>query len=104
MNDALKSFALVNGRLTQTGQAPNSLPYPGASPVISSDGTQNGIVWVNSSSDQLIAYNAADLSSELWSANLPGYSRFSVPDVTEDGHVEVGAGDVLLGFGLGESG
>ena len=102
--DVLKSFAFVNGHLVQTGQAPNTLPFHGASPVVSSDGAQNGIVWVISSSDQLIAYNAMNLSSELWSASLPGYSTFSIPDVTADGHVEVGAGNVLVGFGLGESG
>ena len=88
----------------QTGQAPNSFPYPGASPVVSSDGAQNGIVWVISAQEQLIAYNATDLSSELWSTSLPGYSRFSIPDVTDDGHVEIGAGNVLVGFGLEESG
>ena len=91
----------VNGRFVQTGQAPNTFAYHGASPVVSSDGTQNGVVWVISSSNQLIAYNATNLSSELWSASLPGYSTFSIPDVTSDGHVEVGAGNVLVGFGSG---
>ena len=103
VGDVLKSFSIVNGHLVQTGQATNTLSYPGASPVVSSDGTQNGIVWLISSSGTLIAYNATDLSSELWSANLPGYSRFSIPDVTDDGHVEVGAGNVLAGFGPGNS-
>jgi len=102
--DVLKSFASVNGSLVQTGQAANTFPIHGASPVVSSDGAQNGVVWVISGSDQLIAYSAMNLSSELWSATLPGYSTFSIPDVTSDGHVEVGAGNVLVGFGLGESG
>jgi len=104
VNDVLKSFTLVHGRLVETGQAPNSIPFPGASPVVSSDGTQNGIVWVISGSDQLIAYDVGNLSSELWSAPLPGYSHFSIPAITDDGYVEVGAGDVLVGFGLEESG
>jgi hypothetical protein len=101
INDALKSFSLVKGRLVKTAQAPNTLPWPGANPEISSDGTQNGIVWVISPSDQLIAYNAMNLNNELWSAPLPGYSHFSLPAITDDGHVEVGAGNVLVGFGLG---
>jgi hypothetical protein len=100
--DVLRSFAFVNGRLVQTGEAPNPLPLHGASPVVSSDGAQNGVVWVISGSHQLIAYNAMNLSSELWSASLPGYSTFSIADVTDDGHVEVGAGNVLVGFGLGD--
>jgi len=104
VNDVLKSFTLVKGRLVETGHAPNSIPYPGASPVVSSDGTQNGIVWVTSALGQLIAYDAGDLSSVLWSAALPGYSTFSIPAVTSDGHVEVGAGNVLVGFGLNETG
>ncbi len=102
--DVLKSFAFVNGRLKQTGASPNTFGFHGASPVVSSDGEQNGIIWVVSSSDQLIAYNPLNLSSEMWSAKLAGYSTFSIPDVTSDGHVEVGAGNVLVGFGLGESG
>jgi hypothetical protein len=102
--DVLKSFAFVNGRLVQTGESPNTFGFHGASPVVSSDGAQNGVIWVISSSDQLIAYNAMNLSSELWSASLPGYSTFSIPDVTSDGHVEVGAGNILVGFGLGDSG
>ena len=100
--DVLRSFAFVNGRLVQTSKASNTFPFHGASPVVSSDGTQNGVIWVISSSHQLIAYNPTNLSSELWSASLPGYSTFSIPDVTSDGHVLVGAGNVLVGFGLGE--
>jgi len=104
VNDVLKSFNLVKGHLVNTGQASNAIPWPGASPVVSSDGTLNGIVWVISASDQLIAYNAANLTSELWSATLPGYSTFSIPAITGDGHVEVGAGSTLVGFGLGGAG
>ena len=99
-NDEGRSFNLVNGSLVENGKTPNSFPYPGASPVISSDGTQNGIIWMISSSDQLIAYDATNLSNELWSANLPAYSRFTIPAITSDGHVEVGVGNMLVGFGL----
>ena len=98
--DVLRSFGFVNGQLVQTGEGSNAFEKHGASPVVSSDGVQNGVVWVISSADQLIAYNAMNLSSELWATSLPGYSTFSIPDVTGDGHVEVGAGSVLVGFGL----
>ncbi len=99
--DVLRSFGFVNGQLVQTGEGSNAFEKHGASPVVSSDGAQNGVVWVISSADQLIAYNAMNLSSELWATSLPGYSTFSIPDVTGNGHVEVGAGNVLVGFGLG---
>ena len=102
--DVLKSFGFVNGRLVQTGQAANAFPFHGASPVVSSDGSQNGIVWLISSTHQLIAYSATNLSSELWSSSLPGYSTFSIPDVTSDGRVEIGAGNFLVGLGLGAAG
>ena len=100
VGDELKSFNWVNGRLVRTGQSPNGFPYPGASPVISSDGAQNGLVWLFSSSPQLIAYNATNLSSELWSANLPEYNHFTIPDVTDFGYVAVGAGNTLVAFAL----
>jgi len=98
--DVVKAFNMKNGKLVETGHATNSLPYPGASPVVSSDGTHNGIVWVISAAKHLIAYDATDLNKQLWSADLPGYSKFSIPAFTTDGHVEVGAGNVLAGFGL----
>ncbi len=101
--DVLRSFAVVNGRLVPTGQGPNTFGLHGASPVVSSDGTENGIVWVISSSKTLFAYNATNVSTDLWSASLPGYSTFAIPDVTSDGHVLVGAGNVLVAFGLGGS-
>ena len=102
--DVLRSFAVVNGRLVPSGQGPNTFGLHGASPVVSSDGTQNGIVWVISNSKTLFAYNAMNVSSDLWSATLPGYSTFAIPYVTSDGHVLVGAGNVLVGFGLGQPG
>jgi hypothetical protein len=100
--DVLKSFVFVNGRVAQTGAGPNPFGLHGATPVGSSDGAQNGIVWVISNSHRLIAYSAANVSTELWTAALPGYSTFSIADVTSDGHVEVGAGNVLVGFGFGK--
>ncbi len=101
VGDVLKSFSIANGMLVKTGQAGTPIPYPGASPVVSSNGTQNGIIWMTSKSGQLIAYNASNLSSTLWSTGLPGYSEFSIAAITDDGHVEVGAGSYLVGFGLG---
>jgi len=102
-NDVVKSFAFKNGLLVRTGQATIALPYPGASPVISSDGAQNGIVWVVSASNQLIAYDPTNLRKELWSAPLPDYSHFAIPTITSDGHVFVGVGDDLVAFGLPQS-
>jgi hypothetical protein len=98
--DVLKSFVFANGRLAPAGHSVNTFSLHGASPVYSSDGAENGIVWVISSSKQLIAYSDTNLSSIIWSANLPGYSTFSIANVTSDGRVIVGAGRTLVGFGL----
>ncbi len=102
--DAVKAFTLTNGQLVQTGASTQTFPYPGANAVVSSDGSSNGIVWLVSAAGELVAYNALDLGDELWSASISGYSHFETPTVTDDGHVEVGGGDVLTGFGLGDSG
>jgi PQQ-like domain len=99
VDDAVKSFTMKNGLLVQTGESTNTLPWPGATPVISSDGTTNGIVWVVSASNQLIAYDPTNLSNELWSAPLPDYSHFAIPTITSDGHVFVGVGGDLVAFG-----
>ncbi len=104
VDDTVKSFTIENGLLVQTGQSTNTLPFPGASPVISSDGTTNGIVWVVSPSNELIAYDPTDLSKILWSAPLPDYSHFAIPAITSDGHVFVDVGSELVAFGFPESG
>ena len=103
VNDFVKSFAFKNGLLVQTGQSANTIPWPGASPVISSDGTANGIVWVISDSNQMIAYDATNLSNVLWSAPLPDYSHFAIPTITDDGHVFAGVGSTLVAFGLSQA-
>jgi hypothetical protein len=102
VEDVAKSFTLSNRLLVQTGQANNTIPWPGATPVISSDGPQNGIVWVVSGSKQLIAYDATDLTKQLWSAPLPDYSHFAIPTITSDGHVFVDVGNDLVAFGLSQ--
>jgi hypothetical protein len=103
VNDVAKSFAISNGFLVQTGQATNTLPWPGATPVITSAGAENGIVWVVSGAKQLIAYDATNLSKQLWEAALPDYSHFAIPTITSDGHVFVGVGNDLVAFGLSQS-
>jgi outer membrane protein assembly factor BamB len=99
VNDVLKSFTVSDGLLTPKDQATTKLPFPGSSPVMTSDGTQNGIVWVVSPSRELIAYDPADLK-QLWSAPLPSYAEFTIPTITDDGHVFVGAASTFVAFGL----
>jgi hypothetical protein len=75
----LKAFAFANG-LFQTPPAShstNSFGYPGTTPSISANGTSNGIVWAveNAGTAVLHAYDAGDLSKELYNSNQAASGR-----------------------------
>ena len=106
----LKAFPFVTGAL----QAPSShssqaFPYPGATPSISANGTSNAIVWAaeNSGTAVLHAYDATNLSNELYNSNQAAGGRdhfgsgnkFIVPTVV-DGKVYVGTTNGVGVFGL----
>ena len=93
--------------------------FPGATPSISSEGEENGIVWVVDSSHGspnpgfqpgpavLFAYDATDLSRELWDSSQAENQRdqaanavkFSVPTVA-NGRVYLGTATELDVYGL----
>lgn len=108
--DHLKAWKIVNGRLSPSpvSQAPEVLNYPGAVPVVSSDGGRAGtaIVWQLDQENGAVlrAYAATDLTHELYNSrqqpgrdNLPGYDNFSVPTVA-NGEVFVGTAQSLALF------
>ncbi|MGB5081498.1 MAG: hypothetical protein WBO23_12230, partial [Burkholderiales bacterium] len=113
MQDRLKAYSLSNGTLRQPAdsQSTNTFPFPGSTPAVSADGSNNGIVWAlqNSGSGAaavLRAYSAADVSIELYNSNqtagrdVPGSSvKFSVPTIA-NGKVYVGTQNQLSVFGL----
>jgi hypothetical protein len=76
VNDYLKAFTFSNAKLVAApaSSSPNIYGYPGTTPSISANGTANGIVWAvyHSSPAVLFAYNAEDLSQELYSSNKSG--------------------------------
>ncbi len=114
-NDALKMFPITNGVLATraTAQSSASSTFPGASPVVSSDGTQNGIVWAlmtdlytSNGSSILYAFNANNVAQEYYDSNQnsnrdnPGQAiKFTVPVIT-NGKVYVGAGGQIDVYGL----
>jgi hypothetical protein len=99
----------------------HSFPFPGATPVVSSSGNSNGIVWVVDSScygvpspcgttatpSILYAYDATNLSRELWdSSQAPSLRdqagnavKFSVPTVA-NGKVYIGTRSEVDVYGL----
>jgi hypothetical protein len=110
-----EAFSLTNATLATSPSSVSSdtFGYPGATPVISANGTANGIVWmIDNGTGQLRAYDASDLSRELYtSGQAPGGSdqlgstvKFTVPTVA-GGHVFVGTQNSLVIYGLlGNSG
>jgi fibronectin type 3 domain-containing protein len=84
------SWALNNAAITTSTEqfTPDSFAFPGGSPYVTGNGTQNGVVWMmDKGSGQLRAYAASNLTTELWTSNLnpahdglPGGTvKFAVP-------------------------
>ncbi len=111
VGDRIKAFAISNARLSTTpaSQTANSFTYPGATPGISANGTSNAILWAveNSSPAVLHAYDATNLSTELYNSNQaaagrdqfgPG-NKFITPTIV-NGKVYVGTTNGVAVFGL----
>jgi PQQ enzyme repeat/Immunoglobulin I-set domain len=107
----LKAFSVTNAKLsaTPTSQSAVIFAYPGASPVVSANGTSNAIVWAheNTTPAVLHAYDASNLTHELYNSNQatgardqfgPG-NKFIAPTVA-GGKVFVGTTNTLAIFGL----
>ena len=107
----LKAFTFADGLFesSPSSQSPETFPYPGATSSISANGTSNAIVWAaeNSSPAVLHAYDATDLSKELYNSNQAANSRdqfgagnkYIVPTVV-NGKVYVATTNGIGVFGL----
>ena len=77
--NALKAFAFSNGKFqtSPASQTSVTFPYPGTTPSISANGASNGIVWapVGNGGAALYAYNASNLSVELYDSNQAADGR-----------------------------
>ena len=114
VNQVLKAFSLTNGTLSSSpaSQSSTSFGFPGATPSISANGTSNGIVWTiqvdgyyNGTPAVLHAYDALNLSSELYNSNkiaadqLASGVKFNTPTIA-NGKVYVATQTQLSVFGL----
>jgi hypothetical protein len=108
--DRIKAFSITKARLSlsPTGKTNNSFVYPGATPSISANGTGNAILWAveNASTAVLHAYNATNLSQELYNSNQAGSrdhfgtgNKFITPMIV-NGKVYVGTTNGVAVFGL----
>lgn len=107
----LQAFTISNAQLSSshTSQTTNTFTYPGATPSISANGSANGIVWAteNNSPAVLHAYDATDLSKELYNSNQASGGRdqfgsgnkFITPMIV-NGKVYVGTTGGVGVFGL----
>jgi hypothetical protein len=111
VKDQIKAFPLKNAQFPSTPASETSLafPYPGATPSISANGTKDAILWAveNGYSATLHAYDATDLSKELYNSNQaplyrdqlgPG-NKFITPTIA-NGRVYVGTTYGVTVFGL----
>jgi hypothetical protein len=108
--DAVKAFPIVNGQLAMfpSSRSGHTFGYPGATPSISASGTTNSIVWAveNSSPAVLHAYDATNLSNELYNSTQAsgGKDNFSknkfITPMVANGRVYVGTSSSVAVFGL----
>jgi PKD repeat protein len=114
VSDVIKAFTITNGSIgsTPVSQGSTVFGFPGATPSISANGTNDGIAWeiqsdayVTNGPSILHAYNAADVSQELYNSSqagsrdtLGGAVKFTVPTVA-NGKVYVGTETSLSVFG-----
>jgi hypothetical protein len=110
VDDRLKAFPIANAKLatTPSSQSSTQFGYPGTTPSISASGTGNGIVWAveNGGTAVLHAYDATNLSTELYNSGQAGNGRdqfagnkFITPMVA-NGRVYVGTPTSVAVFGL----
>ena len=95
VKDLLSRYSITNGLLSSkpVSKSKNTFPSPGCTPSVSSNGASDGIVWVletftGGGSAVLRAYDAIDLSKELYDSNQAGTRdkpgqgvKFSLPTI-----------------------
>jgi hypothetical protein len=112
--DVLNAFSISSGTINTnpTSQSSDTFGFPGATPSISAKGISDAIVWAIQSDAfasgpaVLHAYDATDVSQELYSSDMAGSRdepgnavKFTVPTVA-NGKVYVGAQYSLSVYGL----
>lgn len=111
VGDSIRAFPIAQAKLATSPSSTTShkFPYPGATPSISSNGMNDGILWAvdNSNPAVLYAYDATNLGKELYDSNQAANSRdqfgpgnkFITPMIA-NGKVYVGTQTGVAVFGL----
>ncbi len=111
VGDSIRAYPIAQAKLatSPSSKTAHQFQYPGATPSISSNGSSNGIVWAidNSSPAILYAYDATNLTHELYDSNQaaggrdqfgPG-NKYITPMIV-NGKVYVGTTNGVAVFGL----
>jgi hypothetical protein len=109
----LRAFPITTGKLatSPSSRTAISFAYPGTSPAVSANGTQNGIVWAleshTGSPAVLHAYDATNLAKELYNSKQAASGRDSfgngnkfITPLVVNGKVYVGTPNGVAVFGL----
>jgi hypothetical protein len=110
IGDSVRSINVLDPSGSPVTQSTNTLGASGATPVISANGTSTAIVWALDTTANggpvLHAYDATDLSSELYNSSMQAgrdavdaTATYSVP-VVANGHVYVGTQTGVEVYGL----
>ena len=107
VGDSIKAFPITAGKLATSASSHTShtFGYPGATPVISANGTTDGIVWVvENGGGVLHAYDAGNLATELYNSTQSRTAnsrrnKFITP-IVANGKVFVGTPNSVVAFGL----
>jgi hypothetical protein len=112
-NDTLKAFPITQAKLATTPSSQSAVvfPYPGSTPSVSANGTQNAIVWAVESNvgqlNVLHAYDATNVSRELYNSNQAAGGRDNfgngnkfITPVIVNGRVFIGTQTGVAEFGL----
>ena len=112
INNVLQAFTLQAGKfnILPSSRTSTVFAYPGTTPGISANGTQNGIVWALESGAApavLHAYDASNLGHELYNSNQAAKGRDSfgngnkfITPMIVNGKVFVGTPNGVAVFGL----
>jgi hypothetical protein len=110
VHDSLKAFPVKNAKLSTSpsSHTGDTFGYPGVTPSISANGTQDGIVWVveNGGTAVLHAFDATNLNNELYNSNQAAKGRDSfagnkfITAIVANGKVYVGTPNSVVAFGL----
>src|SRR6267378_4886569 len=109
VGDVLKAFPVASARLAgvPSSQSTHRFSFPGTTPSVSANGATNAIVWaIENSGAILFAYDATDLTRELYDSNQAANNRdhFSgnkfITPVVVNGKVYLGTPTSVAVFGL----